>query len=182
MKITFKIFFILFIPIIFFLLYFTTVGIETERFNKQIQIKIKEINKDFDIELNEVKLILNPFKFKIKAKTIGPRIFIQNKSLDIESIKTDISLKSFLVNEFSLKTLDISTKTVEIKDLLSLYRTLYQAPELIVLEKLFKIKGYLIANLKFEFNSNGKLKENYNFKGLCKDLNFNYLMILKFIN
>ena len=90
MKIILKIFLIIFIPLIFFLTYLSTIGIETERLNTQIKTKLKEINSDLDIELNEVKIILNPFNLKLNAKTLGPKIFTHNKTLDIENIKTDI--------------------------------------------------------------------------------------------
>ena len=172
MKIILKIFLIIFIPLIFFLTYLSTIGIETERLNTQIKTKVKEINSDLDIELNEVKIILNPFNLRLNVKTIGPKIFTHNKTLDIENIKTDISIRSLIVNEFSLETLEISTKTVEIKDLLFFYRSIYQVPEIIVLERLLKIKGYLIVNLNLEFDSDGNLKENFNVYGFIKDTKF----------
>ena len=110
MKIILKIFLIVFIPLMFFLIYLSTVGIETERLNTQIKTKVKEINNDLDIELNEVKIILNPFNLRLNAKTLGPKISAYNKTLDIENIKTNISLRSLITNEFSLETLEISTK------------------------------------------------------------------------
>ena len=172
MKIILKIFLIVFIPLMFFLIYLSTVGIETERLNTQIKTKVKEINNDLDIELNEVKIILNPFNLRLNAKTLGPKISAYNKTLDIENIKTNISLRSLIANEFSLEALEISTKTVEIKDLLFFYRSIFQVPEIIVLEKLLKIKGYLIVNLKLEFDNDGNLKENFNAYGFIKDTKF----------
>ena len=43
--------------------YLSTVGIETEKFNKQIQNLIKQKNDKFDTSLKKIKLTLNPFKF-----------------------------------------------------------------------------------------------------------------------
>ena len=155
------------------ILYLSFVGIETNKFNNQIQIKVKEIDKNLGLELNKVKLTLNPLKLRLNAKTIGPSIIIKENRIELENIKTNISLKSLFINEFSLEKLEISTKTIEIKDLLSFYNSVYQVPEIIFLEKIFKVNGYLIANIKLEFDQDRKLKDNYVFKGFIKDAKFN---------
>ena len=38
----------------------TFIGIETNKFNNQIQNKIKDVNQNLEIELKEIKIILNP--------------------------------------------------------------------------------------------------------------------------
>jgi uncharacterized membrane protein (Fun14 family) len=43
--------------------YLSTVGIETEKFNNQIQNLIKQKNDKFDASLKKIKLTLDPFKF-----------------------------------------------------------------------------------------------------------------------
>ena len=48
-------------------------------------------------------------------------------------------------------------------------------PELIVLEKLLKIKGYLIADIKLEFDEKGNLRDNYLVNGLVKEAKFKIL-------
>jgi len=60
--------------------YLSFIGFETKRFNNQIESKIKKVNKNLSIELNEVKIILEPFNLKLKVKTIGPKIRNQNDS------------------------------------------------------------------------------------------------------
>ena len=60
---------ILSIFLLLFIFYFSTIGFETNKLNNQISNKFKEIHKEVEIELNDVNLILNPFKFNIKAKT-----------------------------------------------------------------------------------------------------------------
>ena len=67
MKNFFKIIFILIIFILIFLIYLSFIGIETKRFNNQISNKIKNIDENLDIDLKKIKIILNPFKFKIKC-------------------------------------------------------------------------------------------------------------------
>ena len=55
MKIIFRIFIFILVPIFLLILYLSFIGIETNKFNNQIQIKVKEIDKNFGLELNLYK-------------------------------------------------------------------------------------------------------------------------------
>ena len=103
MKIISKFLFILiflFTVLVFYLSFF---GIETDRFNNQISNKIRSIDKGLDIELNKIKLILNPLKLKINIKTVGSKLK-KRKYIELENIKTQISLSSLIENKFSIET------------------------------------------------------------------------------
>ena len=163
-----------FLLLLIIITYLSFIGVETKRFNNQIEAKIKKINKNLSIELNEVKIILDPLKFKLKIKTLGPKLKNQNKVIEIENIKTQISLGSLLKDQFSVENLEISTKSIIIKDLISFIRASYNKPELYILETIIK-KGYLIADLSFEFNEDGKIKNNYEIKGFIKDTDLSIL-------
>ena len=59
-------YFILFLSVLVILtVYLSTIGIETDKFNDQIKKRISLINKKIDIDLNKIKLTLDPFKLKI---------------------------------------------------------------------------------------------------------------------
>ena len=68
----------------FLILYLSTFGLETKKFNRQIEKKILESSKNFEVELKEIRLILNPFNFTVNAKTIAPKIFYKKKILELE--------------------------------------------------------------------------------------------------
>ena len=119
MKIFLKIILIFIFIIFTFTSYFSLIGIKTSKFNTQIKNKLTKINKDFDIELNQVNLRLKPIQLKINVKILGSKLIYKRKVLETESIKTEISLISFFKNEFIIQSLDISTKPVGIKDLIS---------------------------------------------------------------
>ena len=51
-----------------FFIYLSTIGIKTNKLNNQISDQIKNLNKNFDIKLNDVSIVLDPFKFKINFK------------------------------------------------------------------------------------------------------------------
>ena len=55
------------------IIYLSTVGIETKRFNNQIQNLVKQKNDKFDTSLKKIKLTLDPLNFKINAKTIDAK-------------------------------------------------------------------------------------------------------------
>ena len=117
MKIIFRSTFVFVIFFIFFITYLSLIGIKTDKFNDQVKNKLNTINKYLDIELNEISINLNPIKLKIQAKTLGSRIISNNQVLEIESIKSDISLISLLKDQFIIQKLVISTKSIEIKNL-----------------------------------------------------------------
>ena len=174
MRIIFK-FVISFLIILFLLItYLSLFGIETQRFNNQIIKKIKSVNSDLNIKLKTIKIIFDPFQFDVNVKTIGPALSNKNENIEIESIKAKVSLKSLINKKFSIENLQISTKSLDAKSLITFVRSINQKPELYILEKIVK-KGFLIADIKLEFDSEGKIKDNYKIKGFLKDgkLSFN---------
>jgi len=154
--------------------YLSTVGIETKSFNSQIKEKINKLDPNLDLELKKVKLILNPINFTIDVKTIGPNLIYRSKKLEIETAKTKILLKSILQNKFALNNLEISTKSIQLKNLLSFIRVVKNSPELLILETIVKT-GHIVADINIEFDENGKIKNNYSISGFLKDGNLSLL-------
>jgi len=168
MKIISKTLFIIIFVFFLFVSYLSIFGIETNRFNSQISNKIKNIHKDVHVELKKIKLVLDPFKLKLNIRTVGSILKSQNRNIELENIKTQISLKSLIENKFSIESLEISTRSLEIKNLISFIRSFQNTPELFVLEKVLK-KGFLIADFKLEFDQEGRIKDNYEINGFIKD-------------
>ena len=162
--------FLLSIILIFFLFvgYFSFFGIETDKFNQQITNKVKSINNDIQFELKKVKLILEPLKIRIKVKTLGPKIKSNNETLNIESIETHISLKSLINGKFALTSLDISTNSLKVKKLISFIRGVEKDTRLLILENFVK-EGFLIADIKINFDDNGNIKNDYTINGFVKN-------------
>ena len=167
-KIIFRLIIFIFFSISIFVIYLSTLGIETKKFNNQIENIIREYDKDLSIELKKIRIILDPLKLEINAKTIAPRLTIKKKSIEIEKIETQVSINSLINDKFSLKNLEISTKSLEIKNLISFIRNFKNSPELYLLEKVLK-RGHLISDFNIEFDDRGKIKQNYKIKGFIKD-------------
>ena len=156
--------------------YLSLIGVETKRFNNQIKENLKKIDTRLDVKLNDVKIVLDIFNLDINAKTLGPVIFYNNKQIDIELIKSNISLLNLLNKEFSFSNLFISTKSVKLKDIVAFYRAINnnKKAELLVLEN-FISKGYLIADISLNFDDQGNIKDDLKINGLVKDSTFKLL-------
>ena len=169
MKIILKILFAIVTIFLIFVLHMTFIGIETDRFNNQIKNKVKDINKNLDVDLKEIKIILDPIQMKLNIKTVGSEFEFNKKIIELESIKSQISLISFFQKEYSLENLHISTKSLDIKNLIPFIRKFKNTTELFILEKIIK-KGYVIADLNLNFDKSGKIKKDFQINGLIKDL------------
>ena len=154
--------------LVLLIIYLSTVGFETDKFNNQIQNLVKQKNDKFDISLKKIKLTLDPLNFKINAKTIDTKILFKGKLIELEYLKTQISLNSFIKSQLVTSQIEISTKPILLKNFVSFVRSINNRPELFFLERFIK-KGYLIADLKFNFDEFGKLKEDYKINGLLKE-------------
>ena len=150
------------------IIYLSTVGIETEKFNNQIQNLVKQKNDKFDANLKKIKLTLDPLNFKVNAKTIDAKITFNNKPIELEYIQTQISLNSLIKNQLVTSQIEISTKPILLKNFVSFIRSINNRPELFFLERFIK-KGYLIADLKFNIDEFGTIKNDYKVNGLLKE-------------
>ena len=143
-----------------FITYLSTVGIKTSAFNDQISREVKKIDDQLELDLKEISIILDPFKFKLVLKTIGANLKNKNKSIKLESVRSEIDIKTFINKKFSLSELDINTRTIEIKNLVSFIRSIEDSPQIFILEKLIK-KGYLIADINLKFDQKGNIKDDF---------------------
>ena len=160
--------------LILVVIYLSIFGIETDKFNNQIIDKIKQTNTKLDIKLKKIKLTLDPFNFKINAKSIGSKIVYQKKLLELEYIKTQISLISIVKNKFVSSNLQISTKSILLRDLVTFSRAVTNKTELFLLERIID-EGYVILDISLNFDENGEMKNDYEIKGTLKDTSINFL-------
>ena len=169
MRFVLKFLSVIFFLIVFSLVYLSIFGIETNKFNNQILNKVERINKDIKFKLKKIKIVLNPFSLRLEAKTIGPKLIDvrSNNIIDLESIKTEILISSFFSDDLKIENIEISSKSLEIKNLITFLRSFYKNPELYILDKIIK-KGYLIADIKLNPN-NSEQKNKFEIKGFLKE-------------
>ncbi|MDA7471683.1 hypothetical protein N8966_00100 [Candidatus Pelagibacter ubique] len=172
MKRIVKILVILIITLAIIVIYLSLYGVKTDKFNKEIIKNVSKINKKINLSLNEVNYLLNPLNFSINISTKNPKILLEDKSLDLKDITSNISLKSFISNQFSIDDLKILTKEIKIKDLISLTRAVEGSPQLFVLDNITK-EGLISADINLKFDLDGEIKKNYQITGTVKKAKFN---------
>jgi hypothetical protein len=156
------------------IIYFSLIGIETDRFNNQIKDRLSRYNSNLDVNLKKIKLTLDPLNLKFNAKTIGTKVIYNKRNIELESIKTQISIDSLIKNKIVSSNLIISTKSVLLKDLVGFLRATTNKTELFFLEKAID-KGFAIIDLEVNFDENGNIKKDYKVKGLLKNGKINLL-------
>mgnify|MGYP006137224915 FL=1 len=173
-KLLIKIFGLFILSIIILIFYLSFFGIKTKIFNDQIESKILGFNKQINLELQSVKLLLNPFDFTANLNTKNANLFFNNKQIQLESIKTNISLKALINKDFSIDDLKISTKETKIYELVSLARSVQNSPKLFILDSIFK-EGSLVLSAYLRFDKKGKVKKDYEIEGYLKNAKLNFL-------
>ena len=156
------------------IIYVSIIGLETDKFNDQIKKKFYQSNNELELKLKKIKLTLDPFNLKINAKTIDTEIIYKKRNIELDYIKTQISLNSLIKNTLVSSNLEISTKTILLKDIVSFLRVTSNKPQLFILESIIK-KGNVILNIKLDFDENGKIKDDYEINGLLKNGKINLL-------
>ena len=169
-----KLFLSILIIILVGVVYLSYFGIETKQFNQTIKDKISETNGKVDIELNKVKIVLNLDKFSIGLKTQDSNIIFEDKKIGLDKIQTNFSVRSFVKNEFAINNLAVKTKENNVKDVIKLARIYKNTPQLFLLNKM-TTKGKIIADINLNFDSNGKINNDYFVKGKIKDTNIKLL-------
>jgi hypothetical protein len=169
-----KVLSIILLIVILFIFYMSFIGVKTVKFNEEITNKILEINKKIIIDLKEVKFLFNPYNFTVIISTKNPTILLEGSKLEIRNIKTNISLKSLILDEFSMKELQIATKSIKLNDIILLARSFKNSTELFLLDKIIK-DGFLTANIELKFGDEGKIKKDFQINGFVKNIKINFL-------
>ena len=100
-KIIYRTLISLIILLLVIVVYLSTIGVKTNKFNSKIISQIKQIEPNIELKLNEVSATFDPFNFEINAKTIGTDLTYRDKIIKIQSITSNISLMSFLKSELN---------------------------------------------------------------------------------
>lgn len=167
-KIVYRLLISLTLIIALIVIYLSIIGVKTDKFNNQITSKVREINSNLDLKLNQVNIKLNPLSFTVNLKTLGTDLSYQDNIIQLENLKSQISLKSIFKNEFAISELAISTKSIALKDLIILVKEVKNYQQLFIANEIID-NGYIVADLKFEFNEVGNIKDNFIIKGLVNN-------------
>ena len=136
-KIINSIFFILISLIFFSIIYLSTFGVETSKFNNLIIKEIKKKDPNIDISLDKIKVKFDIKKIQIYLSTLEPQITYQNIKLPIKEINLYTKIISILNSKNNINQAIISFENFFVKDIQQLATRI----------KPSNFKNYLLNNL-----------------------------------
>ena len=147
-----------------FIIYLSSFGIKTDRFNPIILKKLAEREDDITADISHVYIKLDFLNLSLKLITNNPTILIQNIRLNIEEIESNISIVAFFSKKPVIKNLIINTDKNDVKDLVKIYRLYQNNFQTMLLDKLIH-EGITKFQIYLNFNKNGKIKDDYYVSG-----------------
>jgi len=177
---TFSVFFILLIIVLFYLSYF---GYETKKFNNIIISQIKKNDQNLDLNFEKISILLDVKKISIFVKFINPQVSYLKKPIPLNTLRADVALLSLLQNKNSIKKVSINTNYIDFNSI----------KPIIVRIKPGNFRKILLNNVKrskfkiyseIEFDESFKPKDNFNISGLVKEtvINIKNEYLIKDIN
>ena len=173
-KIIYTFFLVLLSSLFIFIIYLSTVGIETSKFNN---IFINEINKkdsNIKLSLGKIKLKLDIKKIQIYLSTAEPKIIYQNVKIPIKEISLYTKIISILKSKIEINQAIVSLENFKIKDIQKIAARI----------KPSNFKTYLLNNLSdgeieeilidVKLNKNLKIND-YKINGSAKKINIKVL-------
>ena len=129
-----------------------------------------------DIKINNLEKKYFEIQDEINSLLISSRVpkFQKDTSGKMFNIKSNISIKALIKGKFSLTGLDISTKSIDIKNLIT-FVSLFRNDIKVFLAQRFVKKGFVVSDIKIEFDDFGNVKNNYKINGLVQDVKINVL-------
>jgi len=169
-----KIISIIFIILFLIISYLSIFGLKTTKFNNQIKNKILENNKAINLDLKAVTMTLSLLDLKVNFETRDAQIIINNKNIDLESLKTKISLLKLFKKQFSIDNLNLSSKSIKVNNLITFIRSFNKDPKLFFLGIMVK-SGDLKGNIDLNFDKKGLIKNDYKINGFVENLDIKIL-------
>ena len=153
-------------------IFFSYIGIETDKFNKLIKNKANDINRYIKLDFKKIKIHINLSELNIEVKLQKPKILIKNNQIVLSKLNIFLPLKSFITSDFLLKRTEVAFIKNDIKDLTKITSIFVPA---IVNKKIKKIfhKGSLEGELIVPFEPDGKIGTDYIFNGKISDASIN---------
>ena len=148
------------ITIIFTVIIFlTTIGFKTNNFNGLINEKINKINPKIKLKLNQVNFKLNPTNFKFEIFTLDPKIAVNEKKVDLETIKFDLNVFDYLNNRNPISGISIISKDNNISQLTDFINEYdFNLARNLIFNQIKRGKIKIISNITFDENNPKNIK------------------------
>ncbi len=173
--------FILLIVILFLISIFvlSTIGIETNKFNKLISDKTSN-SKNINLNLNSIRFKVNLKEISLFLETFNPEIAYRGVSIPAQNIKVYIDFISLLKSDLKIKRISLILNELDVAQLNKLSKILKPSNFKSLLNNKVK-EGKLVSEIEIFLTESGEL-ENFIAKGSVKGLRaslFNQLSLTK---
>ena len=136
--------------------YLSYFGISTNKFNSRIENKIKESYPNINVNLQDVKVLLDILELSITLKTKNPIILVGKNDIKLRTISIDYNIRSFFNDEFSTSNLLLVFEKNKVKKFIKLIRANKDSPQLLILDKIIKDGEISKLQRNFFFDANGE--------------------------
>ena len=168
-KLFFRTSIILFLFLVSLILVLSTVGFETDKFNKSISDKAKKNNKNISLKLEKVKFKFDVKNFNLFLETKNPKLIYKNLTIPIENVKVYLDFISLIKSKSKIDKINISSKEINIDQLKKII--IKTKPSNLSSLIFNKVKnGKLVINLVLYFKDNLDI-DNFIAKGEVKEMN-----------
>ena len=167
-----KLFYTTFIILIFIFVLITlilsTLGIETDKFNKFITDKAVENNKSILLKLDKVNFKFDIKDFNLFLETKKPEFTYKNLKIPIQNVRVYLDFYSLIKSKSKVDKINITTEEININQLKKIIiKTKPSNLNSLISNKVKNVK--LIINLELYFNDNLEV-ENFIAKGQVKEM------------
>ena len=159
--------FILFSALAISIFTLSTIGIETNKFNKLISEEIKQ-TKNVNLELKTIKFKLDPRKLSLFLETESPKIIYKNIFIPIKNIRIYIDFSSLLKTEPKIKKTNIIFDELNINQIKKFSSIIKPSNFKSLLNNNIK-EGTIFSEVEIFLNDKGLL-EDFIAKGSVKDM------------
>ena len=151
-------------------IYLSTIGFETSKFNNLIIKEIQKKEPNIELQLKKIQIKLDLKKIQLFISTSNPIIIYQNIKIPITDVEIFSGISKFLYSKFEINQITFKIKKIKIKDI----------QKIAIRIKPSNFKTYLINNLNegelekalidLSFDKDFKLID-YTVKGSIKKVN-----------
>ena len=158
--------------IIIALTFLSTIGFETNKFNKIIKEQANRVNKNIKIDFKKTKLYLNLKELNLVIKLKNSKIVINEKKINLSKLDLFLNINALFNSNFLLNRAELSFVENDIQDITKI--TNIFLPRIInnQVKKIF-LKGKLQGNFFIPFNNDGSINKNYGFSGKISNATIN---------
>ncbi len=160
---------ILFFLIITSIIILSTIGFETDKFNKVISEKVIKNQKSISLKLKKIKFKIDIKNFNLFLETKNPEFIYKDLTIPIQNIKVYLNFYSLIKSKSKIEKIILSSEEINIDQLKKII--LKTKPSNLNSLITNRIKnGRLLINLELFFNENLNI-DNFIAKGEVKEMN-----------